>query len=124
MGVKVKLQNTHKNYAAIDAVGATPYIAFKSIHSGAGSGLWAKMFATILAASSKGPTNWASRRRFGRNSRKKSLESYASRRYLFIELLHRRRLGIARFLNHPEGELADNHVGFHLNIERSQIVKL
>lgn len=33
-----------KNYAAIAAVGATPYIAFKTIHSGKGSGLWREMF--------------------------------------------------------------------------------
>jgi transposase len=33
-----------KNYAAIAAHGAVPYIAFKSIHSGKGGGLWAKMF--------------------------------------------------------------------------------
>jgi transposase len=32
------------NYDAIDQVGATPFIAFKSIHTGAGGGLWAKMF--------------------------------------------------------------------------------
>lgn len=32
------------NYAAIDRHGATPYIAFKSIHSGKGGGLWEKMF--------------------------------------------------------------------------------
>ncbi len=32
------------NYAAIDRHGATPFIAFKSIHSGKGGGLWAKMF--------------------------------------------------------------------------------
>lgn len=32
------------NYAAIEAIGATPYIAFKSIHTGRGGGLWAKMF--------------------------------------------------------------------------------
>lgn len=30
--------------AAIDAAGATPFIAFKSIHTGRGGGLWAKMF--------------------------------------------------------------------------------
>ncbi len=28
----------------IDKHGATPYIAFKSIHTGKGGGLWAKMF--------------------------------------------------------------------------------
>jgi hypothetical protein len=32
------------NYDAIAAVGATPYILFKSIHTGAGGGLWARMF--------------------------------------------------------------------------------
>ena len=32
------------NYAVIDKHGATPYIAFKSIHTGKGGGLWAKMF--------------------------------------------------------------------------------
>jgi transposase len=32
------------NYAAIDRVGAIPYIPFKSNHTGAGGGLWAKMF--------------------------------------------------------------------------------
>jgi len=32
------------NYDAIEAVGATPYIAFKSIHTGSGGGLWTKMF--------------------------------------------------------------------------------
>lgn len=32
------------NYAVIDSLGATPFIAFKSIHTGAGGGLWAKMF--------------------------------------------------------------------------------
>jgi transposase len=33
-----------KNYKAIQYHGATPYIAFKSIHTGKGGGLWAKMF--------------------------------------------------------------------------------
>ncbi|MEX2315871.1 MAG: transposase [Pirellulales bacterium] len=32
------------NYATIDKHGATPFIAFKSIHTGAGGGLWEKMF--------------------------------------------------------------------------------
>lgn len=32
------------NYEAIARHGATPYIAFKSIHSGKGGGLWQKMF--------------------------------------------------------------------------------
>lgn len=32
------------NYAVIASHGATPYIAFKSIHSGKGGGLWAKMY--------------------------------------------------------------------------------
>ena len=32
------------NYDVIEAHGATPFIAFKSIHSGKGGGLWAKMF--------------------------------------------------------------------------------
>lgn len=32
------------NYDVIQAHGATPFIAFKSIHSGKGGGLWAKMF--------------------------------------------------------------------------------
>lgn len=32
------------NYAAIEAVGAMPYIPFKSIHNGKGGGLWAKMY--------------------------------------------------------------------------------
>ena len=32
------------NYAAIAQSGATPYIAFKSIHTGKGGGLWRKMF--------------------------------------------------------------------------------
>jgi transposase len=32
------------NYAAIDRAGAVPYIPFKSNHTGAGGGLWAKMF--------------------------------------------------------------------------------
>jgi transposase len=32
------------NYAAIARHGAVPYIAFKSIHSGKGGGLWQKMF--------------------------------------------------------------------------------
>jgi transposase len=32
------------NYAEIDKHGATPFIAFKSIHTGAGGGLWEKMF--------------------------------------------------------------------------------
>jgi transposase len=32
------------NYDAIDKHGAVPYIAFKSIHTGAGGGLWAKMY--------------------------------------------------------------------------------
>jgi transposase len=32
------------NYAAIDRVGAIPYIPFKSNHTGAGGGLWEKMF--------------------------------------------------------------------------------
>ncbi len=33
-----------KNYKAIQYHGATPYIAFKSIHTGRGGGLWAKMY--------------------------------------------------------------------------------
>jgi transposase len=33
-----------KNYKAIQYHGATPYIAFKSIHTGKGGGLWQKMF--------------------------------------------------------------------------------
>src|SRR5205085_7461846 len=33
-----------KNYNEIAKHGATPYIPFKSIHTGAGGGLWAKMF--------------------------------------------------------------------------------
>jgi len=33
-----------KNYKAIDKHGAVPYIAFKSIHTGKGGGLWEKMF--------------------------------------------------------------------------------
>ena len=32
-----------KNYDAIEAVGATPFIAFKARHTGKGGGLWAKM---------------------------------------------------------------------------------
>jgi hypothetical protein len=32
------------NYDVIEAHGATPFIAFKSIHTGKGGGLWAKMF--------------------------------------------------------------------------------
>jgi hypothetical protein len=28
----------------VEQHGATPFIAFKSIHTGAGGGLWAKMF--------------------------------------------------------------------------------
>ncbi len=32
------------NYDVIEKHGATPYIAFKSIHTGRGGGLWAKMF--------------------------------------------------------------------------------
>lgn len=32
------------NYAAIERHGATPYIAFKAIHTGRGGGLWQKMF--------------------------------------------------------------------------------
>ncbi|HWB11759.1 MAG TPA: transposase [Pirellulales bacterium] len=39
-----KAYGSLKNYAVIEEVGATPYIAFKSIHTGAGGGLWAKMF--------------------------------------------------------------------------------
>ncbi len=33
-----------KNYKAIERHGATPYIAFKSIHTGRAEGLWQKMF--------------------------------------------------------------------------------
>ncbi|QDV91790.1 Transposase DDE domain protein [Phycisphaerae bacterium RAS2] len=33
-----------RNYDAIEAVGATPFIPFKSIHTGKGGGLWAKMY--------------------------------------------------------------------------------
>lgn len=33
-----------KNYKAIQYHGAVPYIAFKSIHTGRGGGLWSKMF--------------------------------------------------------------------------------
>lgn len=32
------------NYEAVAAHGAVPYIAFKSIHTGKGGGLWAKMY--------------------------------------------------------------------------------
>jgi transposase len=32
------------NYKAIEVHGAVPYIAFKSDHTGKGSGLWQKMF--------------------------------------------------------------------------------
>ena len=32
-----------KNYDAIEAAGATPFIAFKARHTGKGGGLWAKM---------------------------------------------------------------------------------
>lgn len=32
------------NYAVIEETGATPFIAFKSIHNGRGGGLWAKMY--------------------------------------------------------------------------------
>lgn len=39
-----KAYGSLNNYAVIEEVGATPYIAFKSIHTGAGGGLWAKMF--------------------------------------------------------------------------------
>ncbi len=33
-----------ENYAAIAAVGGTPYIAFKTVHSGAAGGLWGQMY--------------------------------------------------------------------------------
>lgn len=33
-----------KNYKAIQYHGATPYVAFKSIHTGRGGGLWSRMF--------------------------------------------------------------------------------
>ena len=39
-----KAYGSLSNYASIDAAGAVPYIPFKSIHTGAGGGLWAKMF--------------------------------------------------------------------------------
>jgi len=39
-----KVYGTLKNYDVIEGAGATPYIAFKSIHSGKGGGLWAKMY--------------------------------------------------------------------------------
>ena len=39
-----KAYGSLNNYAVIDECGATPYIAFKSIHTGRGGGLWAKMF--------------------------------------------------------------------------------
>ena len=32
------------NYAVIDRAGAVPFVPFKSNHTGAGGGLWAKMF--------------------------------------------------------------------------------
>lgn len=32
------------NYDAIESCGATPFIVFKSVHNGAGGGLWAKMY--------------------------------------------------------------------------------
>lgn len=35
---------SYRNYDAIEAVGATPFIPFKSIHTGRGDGLWAQMF--------------------------------------------------------------------------------
>lgn len=39
-----KVYASLKNYAEIAKHGATPFISFKSIHTGAGGGLWAKMF--------------------------------------------------------------------------------
>lgn len=39
-----KAYGSLSNYAVIDQAGATPYIAFKSIHTGAGGGLWQRMF--------------------------------------------------------------------------------
>lgn len=39
-----KVYASLNNYAEIDRAGAVPYIPFKSIHTGAGGGLWAKMF--------------------------------------------------------------------------------
>jgi len=39
-----KVYASLKNYAGIAKHGATPYIPLKSIHTGAGGGLWAKMF--------------------------------------------------------------------------------
>src|SRR5215469_13284931 len=39
-----KAYGSLNNYAVIEEVGATPFIAFKSIHTAAGGGLWAKMF--------------------------------------------------------------------------------
>ena len=39
-----KAYGSLNNYAEIDRHGATPFIPFKSIHTGAGGGLWAKMF--------------------------------------------------------------------------------
>jgi transposase len=39
-----KVYASLNNYAEIAKHGATPYIPFKSIHTGAGGGLWAKMY--------------------------------------------------------------------------------
>lgn len=39
-----KVYASLNNYAEISRHGATPFIPFKSIHTGAGGGLWAKMF--------------------------------------------------------------------------------
>jgi transposase len=39
-----KAYGSFKNYKAIQYHGATPYIAFKSIHTGRGGGLWQRMF--------------------------------------------------------------------------------
>jgi transposase len=39
-----KAYGSYSNYDAIEAQGAVPFIPFKSIHTGRGNGLWAKMF--------------------------------------------------------------------------------
>jgi transposase len=39
-----KIYGSLNNYAVIEQAGATPYVPFKSSHTGAGGGLWAKMY--------------------------------------------------------------------------------
>jgi transposase len=48
-----KAYGSHRNYDAIESVGATPYIAFKSNTTGEGPALWRKMFGLFMYRSAE-----------------------------------------------------------------------